>query len=377
MKHQKTMTDFKKLAVPGVRQLNPYIPGKPISELERELGIENIIKLASNENPLGPSPKAMKAIEKEMDELALYPDGNGFELKKVLAEKHQVGMDQITLGNGSNDVLVLLAEAYLSPDVSAMYSQYSFAVYPIAIQAVGAIHQMIPATTWEDERPLGCDLPAMKAAINEKTRMIFIANPNNPTGSFLHKEELYAFIKSVAEDVIIVLDEAYLEYASPEERVDGSLWLDEFPNLVITRTFSKAYGLAGFRVGYCLSNPEIANVLNRIRQPFNVNSLALAAATAAIGDEAFLARSMQVNASGMQMLADCCEQLGLRYVPSKGNFLLVDFGQDAMPVYQNMLELGIITRPVANYGLTNCLRITIGTETEMQRMVSVMEQVCG
>jgi histidinol-phosphate aminotransferase len=371
------MTDFKKLAVAGVQQLNPYIPGKPISELERELGIENIIKLASNENPLGPSPLAMQAIEQEMEELALYPDGNGFALKKVLAEKHQVDMDQITLGNGSNDVLVLLAEAYLNPDVSAMYSQYSFAVYPIAIQAVGATHQMIPATSWDHDQPLGCDLAAMKAAINEQTRMIFIANPNNPTGSFLHKEALYDFIKGVPDDVIMVLDEAYLEYAAPEERVDGSLWLREFDNLVITRTFSKAYGLAGFRVGYCLSNPDIANVLNRIRQPFNVNSLALAAATAAINDDEFLQRSMEVNTAGMQALADCCDRLGLRYVPSKGNFLLVDFGQDAMPIYQSMLELGIITRPVANYGLPNCLRITIGTEAEMQRMVSVMEQVCG
>ncbi len=371
------MTDFKKMAVPGVQKLNPYIPGKPISELERELGIDNIIKLASNENPLGPSPKAMQAIEKEMSELALYPDGNGFELKKALAKKHDVDMDCITLGNGSNDVLVLLAEAYLTPEHSAIYSQYSFAVYPIAIQAVGAEHQMIAATPWESERPLGCDLPAMKAAINDKTRLIFIANPNNPTGSFLGKDELHDFIQSVPNDIIVVLDEAYLEYSPKDERVDGSEWLKEFDNLVITRTFSKAYGLAGFRVGYCLSNPDIANVLNRIRQPFNVNSLALAAATAALGDEAFLDQSMQVNAVGMSMLANACDKLGLRYVPSKGNFLLVDFAQDAMPIYQKMLELGVITRPVANYGLPNCLRITIGTEAEMQRMIQVMKQVCG
>ncbi len=371
------MTDFKKMAVPGVQKLNPYIPGKPISELERELGIENIIKLASNENPLGPSPKAMKAIEKEMAELALYPDGNGFELKKALAKKHGVDMDCITLGNGSNDVLVLLAEAYLTPDHSAIYSQYSFAVYPIAIQAVGAEHQMIPATPWESDRPLGCDLPAMQAAINDKTRLIFIANPNNPTGSFLGKDELHDFIQSVPRDVIVILDEAYLEYSPADERVDGTEWLKEFDHLVITRTFSKAYGLAGFRVGYCLSNPDIANVLNRIRQPFNVNSLALAAATAALGDEEFLEKSMQVNAVGMNMLAAACDELGLRYVPSKGNFLLVDFAQDAMPIYQRMLELGVITRPVANYGLPNCLRITIGTEAEMQRMIQVMKQVCG
>ena len=371
------MTDFKNLAVPGVQKLSPYVPGKPISELERELGIENIIKLASNENPLGPSPMAMQAIQGEMDELALYPDGNGFALKKILAEKHQIPMDCITLGNGSNDVLVLLAEAFLSPDVNAIYSQYSFAVYPIAIQAVGAQHQMIDATPWSAEQPLGCDLPAMKAAINGKTRMIFIANPNNPTGSFLSKEALYQFIKAVPADVIMVLDEAYLEYSSEEEKVDGTQWLKEFENLVVTRTFSKAYGLAGLRVGYCLSNPDIANVLNRIRQPFNVNSLALTAASAAIKDTAFLEKSMAVNTIGMKMLEACCQRLGLRFVPSKGNFLLVDFAQDAMPIYQQMLELGVITRPVANYGLPNCLRITIGSESEMKRMIEVMEQVCG
>ncbi len=371
------MTDFKKMAVPGVQKLNPYIPGKPISELERELGVENIIKLASNENPLGPSPKAMKAIKSEMDELALYPDGNGFALKKALAKKHGIEMDCITLGNGSNDVLVLLAEAFLTPSHNAIYSQYSFAVYPIAIQAVGAVHQMIDATSWEAEMPLGCDLPAMKDAINDSTRLIFIANPNNPTGSFIGEEQLYQFIQQVPKDVIVVLDEAYLEYAPEDQRVDGSLWLNEFKNLVITRTFSKAYGLAGFRVGYALSNPDIANIINRIRQPFNVNSLALAAAEAAINDDEFLMKSMQVNATGMAMLEAQCKALNLRYVPSKGNFLLVDFGQDAMPIYQKMLELGVITRPVANYGLPDCLRITIGSESEMQRMVAVMEQVCG
>lgn len=371
------MTNFKKMAVPGVQKLNPYIPGKPISELERELGIENIIKLASNENPLGPSPKAMEAIKSEMDELALYPDGNGFELKKALAKKHGIDMDCITLGNGSNDVLVLLAEAYLTPEHNAIYSQYSFAVYPIAIQAVGAQHQMIDATSWDAESPLGCDLPAMQAAINEQTRLIFIANPNNPTGSFLSEVELYNFIKAVPENVIMILDEAYLEYSPEHKRVDGSKWLSEFDNLVITRTFSKAYGLAGFRVGYCLSNPEIANVLNRIRQPFNVNSLALAAASAALDDDEFLKKSLEVNASGMRLLEDKCDDLGLRYVPSKGNFILVDFGRDAMPIYQQMLELGVITRPVANYGLPDCLRITIGSEIEMQRMIEVMDQVCG
>jgi|SRR5690554_1911251 len=371
------MSKFNKLAVPGVQKLKPYIPGKPISELERELGIDNIIKLASNENPLGPSPKAMAAIEGLLPELALYPDGNGFELKKTLAEKHGVGMDQITLGNGSNDVLVLLAEAFLTPAHNAIYSQYSFAVYPIAIQAIGASHKMVPALDWDNASPLGCDLAAMQAAIDGQTRMIFIANPNNPTGSFLPADDLFNFIKSVPKDVIMVLDEAYLEYSPESERVDGSQWLNEFDNLVITRTFSKAYGLAGLRVGYSLSHPDIANILNRIRQPFNVNSLALKAAEAAISDDKFIASSMQINASGLAQLTACCEALNLRYVPSKGNFLLVDFQQDAMPIYNQLLHKGIITRPVANYGLPDCLRITIGSEAQMQRLTSVLTEICG
>lgn len=366
------MTDFKALAVPGVQKLNPYVPGKPISELERELGIENIIKLASNENPLGPSPKAMAAIAPLMSELALYPDGNGFELKKALAEKHGVGMDQITLGNGSNDVLVLLAEAFLSAAHNAIYSQYSFAVYPIAIQAIGATHKMIPALGWDSDSPLGCDLDAMAVAIDAQTRLIFIANPNNPTGSFLTKQALYNFIQQVPEDVIVVLDEAYLEYSPESMRVDGSLWLSEFPNLVVTRTFSKAYGLAGLRVGYSLSHPDIANVINRIRQPFNVNSLALKAAEAAIDDADFIQKSMAVNAKGLELLCDCCDELKLRYVPSKGNFLLVDFAQDAMPIYEHLLHNGIITRPVANYGLPNSLRITIGSENQIQRLINLL-----
>lgn len=371
------MIDFKKMAVDGVQPLKPYVPGKPISELERELGISNIIKLASNENPLGPSPLAMRAIETELNELALYPDGNGFALKKALSEKHDIDMNRITLGNGSNDILVLLAEAFLNSSCAAMYSQYSFAVYPLATQATGAKHQMIAATSENNDRPLGCDLSAMKNAIDEQTKMIFIANPNNPTGSFLTADELHRFISEVPDEVIVVIDEAYLEYSPKEQACDASLWLNEFNNLVVSRTFSKAYGLAGFRVGYCLSNADIANVINRIRQPFNVNSLALVAAEAALKDEDFLLQTRLLNASGMNRLTACCDALGLSYVPSKGNFLLVNFNTDAMPIYQQMLEQGIITRPVANYGLPNHLRISIGNEAQMSRMIEVLEQVCA
>ncbi len=369
------MIDYKKLAAKGVQKLSPYIPGKPISELEREMGISNIIKLASNENPLGSSPLAIKAMQDVIGEIELYPDGNGFALKKALAAKHNVDMDCITLGNGSNDVLVLLAEAFLSPELNGVYSQYSFAVYPIAIQAVGAVHKQIPALSWETDSPLGHDLDAMLTAIDDKTRIVFIANPNNPTGNHLSEKELKGFIAQVPEDVIVVVDEAYLEYSDADEQVDASKWLNEFPNLVVTRTFSKAYGLAGLRVGYALSNPDIANVINRIRQPFNVNALALVAAEHAIGDKEFLDKSLKENAQGLKILAQTCNNLNLRFVPSKGNFLLIDFQQDAAPIYTELLKRGIITRPVANYGLTDALRITIGTQEQMNRLDKAMEQV--
>lgn len=370
------MVDFKKMAVTGVQKLNPYVPGKPISELEREMGIDNIIKLASNENPLGASPLAMVAAQQALNEVGLYPDGNGFELKKALAEKHNVDMGCITLGNGSNDVLVLLAEAFLSPELNAVYSQYCFAVYPIAVQAVGAIHHQVDALGWDTDAPLGHDLDAMLKAIDDNTRVVFVANPNNPTGNHLSEQKLKDFIINVPKNVIVVVDEAYLEYSNPQEQVDASQWLGDFPNLVVTRTFSKAYGLAGLRVGYALSHPDIADVLNRIRQPFNVNSLALIAAEHSLTDRAFLERTFVENERGMKTLISTCDRLKLRYVPSKGNFLLVDFEKNASDIYMNLLKSGIITRPVANYGLTNCLRITIGTDEQMKRLDTVMERAC-
>ena len=371
------MINYQKLAAKGVQKLSPYIPGKPISELEREMGISNIVKLASNENPLGSSPLAMQAMRDALGEIELYPDGNGFALKNALAIKHDVEMDCITLGNGSNDVLVLLAEAFLTPELNAVYSQYSFAVYPIAVQAVGAVHKQIPAMSWETDSPLGHDLDAMLAAIDDATRLVFVANPNNPTGNHLSQNELKGFISKIPEHVIVIVDEAYLEYSSLDEQVDASKWLKEFPNLVVTRTFSKAYGLAGLRVGYALSNPDIANVINRIRQPFNVNSLALIAAEHAIGDKEFLDRSLLENAQGLKILEQTCNNLDLRFVPSKGNFLLIDFEKNAAPIYMELLKRGIITRPVANYGLNDCLRITIGTQEQMERLDKAMEQVCG
>lgn len=369
-------TDFTRLAMPGVQQLQPYQPGKPISELERELGISNIIKLASNENPLGASPRALAAMAGAVGELGLYPDGSGYQLKHKLAQMHGVSPDQITLGNGSNDVLVLLVEAFVSPECRPVMSQYCFAVYPIATRAAGATPVIVDALPPDHPgMPLGHDLEAMLAAVNEHTRMVFVANPNNPTGSRVGADALKNFIRKLPQDQIVVVDEAYTEYARGEDYPDATQWLDEFPNLVVTRTFSKAYGLAGLRVGYALSNPQIADMLNRIRQPFNVNSLALVAAEAALDDEAFIQRSRDMNSAGLDYLAAELPALGFKPLPSAGNFVLVDMGEPAESWYQALLHAGVITRRVGNYGLPNHLRITIGTEQQNQRLVSALRDI--
>ena len=368
---------FESLIAPGVKALKPYQPGKPISELEREYGVSNIIKLASNENPLGPSPMAIQAMADVVADLGLYPDGNGFDLKTKLAEKFAVSTDQITLGNGSNDVLVLLAEAFLTPQHNAVYSQYGFAVYPLAIQAVGAAHQCIDALPTDSDMPLGHDLDAMADAIDENTRLVFVANPNNPTGTFVCENALRAFIEKVPADTLCVIDEAYFEYADPENQFTALQWLDDFPNLVVTRTFSKAYGLAGLRVGYSISHPDVANVLNRIRQPFNVNSLALAAAEAALDDDDFLHDSRVLNKAGLQQLSSGLTDMDITVVPSAGNFVLADFGQEATPIYEDLLRAGVIVRPVGAYGLPNHLRITVGTDVQNARLLDALPKVLG
>lgn len=363
--------DYLALAVSGVQKLSPYIPGKPVSELERELGISNIIKLASNENPLGPSEKAIAAIQSALPELTRYPDGNGFELKKALADKLQVNTNQITLGNGSNDVLEIIARAFLDTSSEAVFSEYAFAVYPIVTQAVGAKAVVTPAKNW------GHDLAAMAAAITERTKLIFIANPNNPTGTWFTQAEWEAFLAAVPERVIIVLDEAYIEYADSGDAIDGAAYLSQYPNLIVSRTFSKAYGLASLRVGYCASNADIADVLNRVRQPFNVNSLALAAAVASLADADYLKRSRQINDAGMQQLVDGFRALQLSFIPSGGNFVCVDVEQAAGPIYQALLKEGVITRPVSNYGIPNHLRISIGLPEENQRFLAALKKVLG
>jgi len=353
-----TALSISQLAVAGVQQLVPYVPGKPIEELQRELGLERVIKLASNENPLGPSTKALAAMRKTLSELALYPDGSGFSLKNALAKKFSVEPAQITLGNGSNEILELVARAFLAPGLNAVFSRHAFAVYPIVTQAVGAKSVVAPAVNY------GHDLQAIRARVNAETRVVFIANPNNPTGTLLPQSQLEEFIKSLPASCICVLDEAYCEFVHRKGEQDAIDWLGQCPNLVVARTFSKAYGLAGLRIGYCLSSPEMADILNRVRQPFNNNSLALAAAEAALDDSEHLQNTIKNNTLGMKQLTEGFKNLGLGWIPSAGNFVSVDLSEPAAPVYAALLRKGVIVRPVANYEMPNHLRISIGTQEE-------------
>lgn len=367
--------DYNELAVPGVRQLRPYTPGKPIDELEREYGVTDSIKLASNENPLGASPRALAAIRDAVDDLWLYPDANGFHLKAALAERHGLDPACITLGNGSNDVLVFLAQTFLQPGCNAVFSQYAFAVYPIATQMVGAEARIAPALPADHPMALGHDLRAIYQRVDADTRIVFIANPNNPTGTWLPAERVREFLASLPGHVICVVDEAYTEYAESDELGDASTWLEQFPNLVVTRTFSKAYGLAGLRVGYALSNPGVADLLNRVRPAFNVNSLALVAAEAALGDQAFIDESRRMNSAGLVQLREGLERLGVGVVPSAANFVLARFDRPGAELNEALLRRGVIVRPVGNYGLDEYLRITVGTETQNRRLLAALGDI--
>ena len=357
------------LATAGVQTLVPYQPGKPISELERELGLTEIVKLASNENPLGPSEKVKQAIQASFADLSRYPDGNGFALKSALSAKWGVDNNQVTLGNGSNEILELLARAFLTTEHEVIFSQHAFAVYPLVTQAVGAQARIVPAIDY------GHDLHGMLAAITDKTRLLFIANPNNPTGTYLTEQALSEFLAVVPEHVICVLDEAYYEYVTKIDYPDSIAWLAKYPNLVITRTFSKAHGLAGLRVGYSLSSPEMADILNRVRQPFNNNALALAAAEVAIQDSDYLAETIALNNAGMQFLTEAFSSMGLPWIASVGNFVSVDLLREASRINTALLHRGVIVRPVANYEMPNHLRISIGTEAENAFFINTLKAV--
>lgn len=362
------------LAPDYVRGIAPYQGGRPIWEIAREYGFDEseVVKLASNENPLGMSPKAREAMLACASELGRYPDGNGFALKDAISKRFGVPAECITLGNGSNDILELVAHAFLQPGRESLFSNHSFAVYALATQASGARAVITPATSG-----LGHDLKAMRAAISDKTSVLWVANPNNPTGTFIEGSVLKDFIASVPGHVLVVLDEAYTEYLETKDSYDSFAWVKEFPNLLVSRSFSKAYGLAGLRIGFGVASPAVTDLLNRVRQPFNVNALAQAAASASLFDSEFLRESQRVNREGKAQLESAFQSAGLSFIKSWGNFVLVrvaDDPQAGMKLFQSLLTFGVITRPVANYGLPQWLRISIGTQKENARLIDVLSK---
>ncbi|MBL4796455.1 MAG: histidinol-phosphate transaminase [Oleispira sp.] len=368
-----------------IKSLRAYQPGKPIDELAREFGLnaDDIVKLASNENPTGPSKKAIVAMEKEARELTRYPDGNGFDLKQALCQKLSkdsvaVKPENITLGNGSSDILDFIVKCFVAKGDEVVFSQHAFAIYGLVTKIQGGECKIVPAKNY------GHDLDAMAAAISAKTRLVFITNPNNPTGTWLTQTEIADFMAKVPSDVVVVLDEAYFEYVSEAEYANGLTLISDNPNLVVTRTFSKAYGLASLRVGYGISSPEVADLMNRVRPPFNVNSFALAAAVAALGDDEYVAESKAVNDAGMAYLTRSFDQLGLPYIPSVGNFISFEIppvvsagvtGVSAAEVDKNLLAVGVIIRPIANYEMPNHLRVSIGTQAENETFIVALTKI--
>ena len=363
--------EIKDLINSSIKSLTPYEPGKPIEDLEREYGIKNAVKLASNESPLGPSPKVLTALEEVISGVHRYPDGNGFRLKEALSSKHSVDMSVLTLGNGSNDIIEFVARCFLSPKDNAIYSKYAFAVYPLIVQALGAEGIEVEAKDW------GHDLQSMLEAINKDTKIVFIANPNNPTGTFIKKNEMIRFLEKVPSQVIVLLDQAYFDYSNYEsEDVSFSL-VEDFPNLVISRTFSKAYGLAGLRVGYSVSSSNIADYLNRVRQPFNVNSLALAAAESALKDDEHLEKCLRINKDEKERLYRYFISHGYDYIESLANFISFDCKDNSNEVFKNLLPKGVIARSMDIYKMPNHLRVTIGLPEEnsifMESLTSLNE----
>lgn len=360
------------LATAAVRSLAPYVIGKPVGELERELGVTDVLKLASNENPLGPSPVALEAMRAALTDVWLYPDGNGHDLKAAIARHHGVQMSQVTLGNGSNDLIVLLAEAFLTPAVSAVVSQHAFAIYGLAIQAVGAQARVAPALGAASGMQYGHDLGAMLALVDDTTRLVYIANPNNPTGTWSETADVLAFLDRVPPMTLVVLDEAYFEFARGYGCPDGSALVERYPNLVVLRTFSKAHALAGVRVGYAISHPSVADMLNRVRAPFNVGIPGLVGAEASLADRAQVERAVKLADEGKALLLAALPGLGVKVNRSAGNFVLADVGDSAQAVYDRLLRKGIIVRPVAGYGLPRCVRITIGTRPQNERLLAAL-----
>lgn len=360
---------FQQQIQPQIQSIKPYIPGKPVSDLQRELGLTHITKLASNENPLGASEKALAAMELAFKDVGRYPDGNGFYLRSALAEFNQVALNQVAIGNGSNELLELVGRVFAGVDDEIIFSQYGFAVYPITAQIVGATAVEVPA------KDFGHDLAAMAAAVTERTKVIYVANPNNPTGTCFGRADWEAFIQRIPSDVIVVLDEAYLEYVDQSDYPCGLDYLRDYPNLILSRTFSKAYGLASLRVGYMLASEEIISYINRLRAPFNVNHFAQVAAVAALADQQFVQQSVELNRQGMKQMIEGLNHYNLDFIPSQGNFVCVKFGAQSLEINQRLLQQGVIVRPVANYGLTDFLRVSIGTQAENQHFIDALAKV--
>jgi histidinol-phosphate aminotransferase len=355
---------------PNLACIKPYKPGKPIEDVARELKLScEIIKLASNENPVGPSPRAKAAMRRAVGEMQLYPDDNCCYLKARLAGKFGVEPDWIILGNGSVEIFLFAAQAYVGPTESVVFSDGAFIMYKIATQIVGGQTVSTPMKNYAH------DLEAMADAIQPNTRLLFIANPNNPTGTMVGKAEFDRFMSRVPGHVLIVVDEAYREYISDPDYPDAFKYLRDGRNVIITRTFSKIYGLAGLRIGYAFARPELLQDITKMRLPFNVSRMAQIAALAAIDDEAHVRHSMQVNDAGKEYLYAALRKMGLKFVPSYANFVLVDFGRDASPLFEKLQRKGVIARPVREYGFPNALRISIGTDPQNRKLVRSLKAV--
>ncbi|HUE38400.1 MAG TPA: histidinol-phosphate transaminase [Candidatus Binatia bacterium] len=353
---------------PWLASLVPYQPGKPIEEVEREHGIRDSIKLASNENPLGPSQRAVAAIARALNDTHRYPDGGGFYLKRALAEKLGVGADQVALGNGSNEILELVARTFLRPGEDAVMSEQAFVVYASVVQAAAGIARAVPL------RDFTHDLDAIAAAVRKSTRLVFLGNPNNPTGTIYRRDAFERLLGRLPRDVVVVADDAYAEYVVDPEYPRTLDYVGADRLIVTLRTFSKIYGLAGLRIGYGIGPAEVIAALERIRQPFNVNSLAQIGALAALEDQEHVERSRRTNREGMQFLDDAFSRMGLARVPSQANFVLVHVG-DGAKVYEGLLRQGVIVRPMTGYGFPQHVRVTVGTAAENRRFVTALERV--
>ena len=355
----------------GVLGLKPYEPGLPLEHTQKKLGLEKMIKLASNENPLGPSPKALDLLQGKLNsfssELNRYPDGNAYDLKEAISKKYYVDINQITIGNGSNDLIEFVSRCFLGEGKKAIYSQHGFAIYPLAIKATGAIPVKSKAKNW------GHDLELMSDLVDEKTKIVFIASPNNPTGTAKTLREIKDFLENLSSDILVFLDQAYFEYIeSTEFDIPFSL-IKDHPNLVISRSFSKAHGLAALRLGFCVSNPDLSDYLNRVRQPFNANSLALDLGKIALTDEEHISKSVKINSSGMERVKKAFIKFDYNFIESWGNFISFDAKQDSDTAFQYFLEKGIILRSLKVYEMPQHLRVSIGTEEEMDFFLQVLE----